>query len=184
VKLDPFKRRERSWTWSPSLKFSNWIERRCQLEHIRALLLLGTGQYTEARRILEKILAGDPDENNRELLWVSILQISCEHGGHDEALMLFPELVKPILPQGANQYSDQAAGDPSKSSSLNDEPEPTERLEIGEHALRIVRAARLEVAEELLLRKNLRWVRLEDFWILQCGSITETAWGLVHRRRQ
>lgn len=159
---------------SESQVFETDFERHCQITHIRALLDLDAGLYEKPRLALEKLLDSDRDSNNRELLWVRIdlADILREHGECDEALMLFTELVEPAPRQQSNSPE---AEDPPTPSSLSDEPEPAERLKIAEEALRLVRAATPKAAEELLLLHGLRWVRQEDFWILQGGPITDTA---------
>ena len=154
---------------SPSQVFTWDFERNCQISHIRALLDLDAGCYVRARLTLETLLDSDRNKNNRELLWVHIdlAHILREHREHDKVLMLFSELVKPINWQEIQQE------DPL--SSLNDEPEPTDRLKIAEEALKLVRAARPVAAEKLLVHNSLKWVQQEDFWILQDGPITDTA---------
>ena len=154
------------------------FERYCQFIHLRALIELDAGHYERARASLETLLNSERDQSNRELLWVRIdlADILREHGQHDEALMVFAGLIEPIPPhEGMRQDSGTEGQDPSTPSSLGDEPEPIERLRTAEEALRLVRAAQPQAAKRLLVHRGLRWVRPEDFWILQGGPITDTA---------
>jgi hypothetical protein len=167
---------------SPSKVFAKDFERSCQVTHIRALLDFDAGYYNRPRMALQKLLMEASgvgrDKNNRELLWVRIdlADVLRDHGEDNEALMLFAELVEPLPePNSHRESSDQAGDFVSTPSSLDDEPEPAARLKIAEQALRLVRKAHLQAAEKLLAENGLRWVRQEDFWILQGGPITDTA---------
>lgn len=154
------------------------FERHCQFKHLCALIDLDAGFYERARVSLETLLNSERNQNNRELLWVRIdlADILREHGRHDEAIMLFAELVEPKPPnKEMRQDFGMERQDPSTPPSLDDEPEPIERLKIAEKALRLVRAAQPQAAKKLLVHHGLMWVRLEDFWILQGGPITDTA---------
>ena len=167
---------------SSSKIFATDFERSCQVAHIRALLEFDAGYYHEPRTALQRLLMEasgvDRDKNNRELLWVRIdlADVLRDHDEADEALMLFSELVEPVP---KHDIQGDLSGDSSDlahtPSSLDDEPEPIERLRIAEQALRLSRKAKSAAAEKLLADHGLRWVRQEDFWILQGGPITDTA---------
>ncbi|KAF7507016.1 hypothetical protein GJ744_011040 [Endocarpon pusillum] len=157
--------------------FDTDFERYCQYIHLRALIELDAGLYERARVSLENLLNTER-EQNRELLWVrlDLADILREHGQHDEALMVFAGLVESTPPHEQTRQNSSTEGqDPSTPSSLADEPEPIEHLRTAEEALRLVRAAQPQAAKRLLVHQGLRWVRPEDFWILQGGPITDTA---------
>ena len=83
--------------------------------------------------------------------------------------MLFVDLVEP--------ESDTCdGGSPASTSSLDEEPEPPTQLIIAEKALRLVKQAKQTEAETLLHESRLRWTRHRDFWIMQGGPISDTAW--------
>lgn len=173
------------------------FERYCQVTHIRALLDIDAGDYVEPRLSLETLLASERNRNNRELLWVRIdlADLLREHGEQDEAQMLFSELVEstdqqeasrhgssadqvPLFLLGGESLQGQLSSDDDpvlQYALLEDEPEPIDQLLIAEKALRLVRAAQPVAAKKLLLQHDLRWIREEDFWILQGGPITDTA---------
>ncbi len=106
---------------------------------------------------------------------IDLANILREHGEHDKALMLFSELVEPISQQHNQGERRDERECPLTPFSLDDEPEPPDRLRTAEEALRLVRVADPGGAENLLKHYGLRWVRPEDFWILQGGPITDTA---------
>lgn len=162
---------------SGSRVFDTDFERYCQVMHIRALLDLDAGCYAKARLTLENLLDCDRDKENRESLWIrlDLADILREHGEHNEARMIFSGLVEPIPRHDIQQNSADDIEDPFTPSSLDDEPEPIDRLRTAEGALRLVRAAKSKAAEKLLIHHGLRWIRQEDFWILQGGPITDTA---------
>lgn len=167
---------------SSSKVFRTDFERFCQITHLHALLDFDAGYYDEPRMALQRLLMEasglDRDKNNRELLWVRIdlADVLRAHDKADEALMQFSELVEP-LPQHDihGNEGDDMSDLVHTPSSLHDEPEPTDRLKIAEQALRLSRRAESAAAVKLLADHGLRWVRQEDFWILQGGPFTDTA---------
>ncbi len=156
------------------------FERRCQAEHMRALVQFEAGSYERPKAVLEQLLyeASGSDRNlhNRELLWIRITlaDVLREHGEEDQALMVFSDLVRQrsVAIRLSAPLTDIGYRFPS---SLIDEPEPPSQLAIAERALRLVREARAEEAEDLLDQNRLRWRRKQDFWVIQGGPLTDTA---------
>lgn len=146
------------------------FERSCQIVHIRALVELDQGNYQDAKKrllaVLSQATGSHRAQNNRELLWVrlTLSEAMRRHGEIREAEMQFTGLLT------------VADHDDSDSDDLSDEPEPPRQLRIAEEALKLVRRAKLDEADDLLRRERLRWVRFEDFWILgEGGPVTDTA---------
>jgi tetratricopeptide (TPR) repeat protein len=152
--------------------FETDFERTCQVAHIRALVAFDRGYFDEPKLDLLKLIdktTGDRREgNNRECLWIrtTLADALRQHGDDADALMLFSELVGP-----ARDGSDAGSVTPS----LMDEPESPAQLAIAEQALRLVKAADVVGAQELLTNNGLRWLRLKDFWNRQGGPIADTA---------
>jgi tetratricopeptide (TPR) repeat protein len=158
---------------SQSKIFSTDFERSCQLAHLRALLAFDAGDYKRPKMSLLSLImrsvGEDRDKNNRELLWVrlNLAHVLRSHGEADEALMLFSEIVT----AAADCHS------PSTDSAcwLDDEPEPLDHLRDAEEALRLVRDAKSDEADQFLLERGLKWVKQEDFWIIFGGPVADTA---------
>jgi hypothetical protein len=161
---------------STSVVFTMDFERSCQAIHIRALIDFDSGFYDQPKvsllRLLDEATGEKRSKNNRELLWVrvTLADVLRQREDSNQALMLFSELVQPA--------GDSDMSQPGSPSSLAEEPEPCERLVIAEEAIRLVKDAKPEAADTLLRHEGLRWLREEDFWILQGGPITDTA-GMV-----
>lgn len=142
------------------------FERSCQVEHLRALIDFDRGRYRDGknrlRRCLEQADNGHHGVHNRELLWIRITLADAlrHHGEGDDALMLFTDLVTRL----------------SLADELVDEPEPRHQLETAEEALRYLKSYNQAAATELLQRHQLKWKRTRDFWVLQGGPISDTAW--------
>lgn len=145
------------------------IERHCQFEHIRNLVRLDQGDYDVAKQALMTLLQSasgeNREKNNRELLWVrpDLADAMRDHEEDEEALMLFSDLVVPI-----------------DETSAQDEDyvlmEPKIQLEAAEKALRLVRAARFQEAQQVLDDTKLRWKRDADFWFsIQGGPTLDTS---------
>ncbi len=142
------------------------FERSCQVDHLRALIDFDSGRYSDGKnrllRCLEQAWNSHQNHHNRELLWIRITladALRC-HGEGDHALMLFADLVSPL----------------SFPDELVDEPEPRHQLEIAEEALRYLKSYNQTAAAELLQHHRLKWKRTRDFWVLQGGPISDTAW--------
>ncbi|MCJ1284702.1 hypothetical protein MMC26_004038 [Xylographa opegraphella] len=160
---------------SSSSVFEVDFERFCQLTHIRALIEFDAGAYDIPRRSLQHLIdqaaGADRLKNNRELLWIrlTLSDVLRWHGQLDEASMLFADLVE--LEDDATE-----GGSPASTSSLDEEPQPPIHFIIAEKALRLVRQAKQTEAENLLHENRLQWTRKRDFWIMQGGPISDTAW--------
>jgi tetratricopeptide (TPR) repeat protein len=148
-----------------------YLERLCQVSHLRALLKIDAGYYDIARDILlpllGKIYQAGRESYNRSFLWLLLtLATTLRHIGKiDEASELFEDLVEPIPESDSNSVS-----------SLDGEPEPPRLLKIAEEALRFVRGRKQREADQLLEENNLRWKREADFWIPTGGPSADTAW--------
>lgn len=153
------------------------FHRDCQIVHLEALMRFDSGEYEKPRVTLQKLLerasGTNRDQNNRELLWVRIdlADVLCQHGENDQASMLFTDLVEPD-----NSPSASGNATPPPCAELASEPEPPTQLRIAEQALRYVRGSKPKAAERILAENRLRWVRRRDFWIMQGGPFTDTAW--------
>lgn len=141
--------------------FAQDFERYCQLIHIRNLVAFDNGDYLIAKYSLLELLQSASGENrsknNLELLWVRIdlADAMRQQNEHDEALMLFTDLVEAI-----------------DTTDIDSEPEPPSQLAVAERALRLVRKAEFEKSKNLLEKNNLRWVREADFWFSLTGGPT------------
>ncbi|KEF50794.1 uncharacterized protein A1O9_13152 [Exophiala aquamarina CBS 119918] len=153
--------------------FKDDFERECQVTHLRALIKLDQGKSREPiddlTRVVEETVGDKRGQNNRECLWVrtTLADALKDEGHHSEALMLFSEIVQPILSN---------LGMLTLNDDLKDEPEPPTQLAIAEEALRRVKRRDQAGAEELLRQNGLQWVRQQDFWMRQGGPPTDTAW--------
>ncbi|MCJ1419054.1 hypothetical protein MMC32_005405 [Xylographa parallela] len=160
---------------SSSSVFQIDFERFCQLSHIRALINFDAGAYDIPRLSLQHLIdqatGANRHRNNRELLWIrlTLSDVLRWHGQLDEASMLFVDLVE-------FENDTVEGGSPASTSSLDEEPEPPIQLIIAEKALRLVRQAKQTEARNLLHENRLRWTRKRDFWIMQGGPISDTAW--------
>jgi tetratricopeptide (TPR) repeat protein len=158
------------------------FERRCQEQHIRALIAFETGSFSEPvaalRRLISTVSGDGRDKNNRELQWARITLADAlrQAGNDDDALMVFSELVTPLADDTFPLNKVEETEHPIMfSSTLAEEPEPRAQLELAEKALRLVKVAEPEKAEKLLEENGLRWLRQADFWALAGGPITDTA---------
>ncbi|KAL3447162.1 hypothetical protein BJX65DRAFT_277519 [Aspergillus insuetus] len=145
--------------------FPEDFERSCQIDHICALIEFDSGRYHDGKhrllRRLDEADKGGKDPNNRELLWarISLADVMRTHGEHDDALMLFSNLVTPS----------------SLPGELDEEPESPEQLELAEEALRYIKSYNWDAATALLQEHSLEWRRTRDFWILQGGPISDSS---------
>jgi tetratricopeptide (TPR) repeat protein len=157
------------------------FERRCQIQHIKARVQFEAGDYHEPREALERLLneatSDGQDKNNRELLWVrvTLADVLRYHDKDDEALMFFSDLVAPQASASLLPARRQANEDPHFPSNLMDEPEPPAQLTLAETAVRLVKDAMPDEADELLREAGLQWRRKKDFWVLEGGPLTDTA---------
>ena len=156
---------------SSSGTIDQWFERVCQVSHIQALLCMDRGNAEGAVETLRAILiaasAKGREANNRELLWVrlTLADLLRLQNCYDEALLLFSNLVR-------HQEVEASDSRPLKKADSESRPQ----LEIAERALRLIRDADTQAAENLLEKNELEWVRPQDFWIIFGGEITDTAW--------
>lgn len=147
-----------------------WFERVCQVSHIRALLCMDRGNPGEATEMLRDILtvasSQGREANNRELLWVrlTLADLLRSQDRDDEALFLFSDMVRH---QGV---------DANDSRLLAADFDSRPQLRTAEQGLRLIRAAEIGAAENLLEENGLEWVRPQDFWIIFGGEMTDTAW--------
>jgi len=139
------------------------FERYCQTKHLDALLQLDENDLEtpskSLRSLLDYAFKLGPEHDNRELLWVrlTLAKILRNQGRSDEALILFKGLVE---------------SNDKKVAGL----EPLEQLKTVETALKLVKRAQITQADDLLRRENLRWTRIQTFWVLVGGPVTDTAW--------
>lgn len=146
---------------------NEWFERTVEVDHVRALLEFFTGKSDSAIDILQSLL----DEasklgvkgRNRSLLWVrlDLAIILREKRRDDEALMLFDDITTDIDTDMATSW---------------DETQAPDKLMITENALRLVRDLKSQEADMLLRKNGLKWVRQEDFWILNGSPAADTGW--------
>ncbi|OQU95799.1 Tetratricopeptide repeat-containing protein [Cladophialophora immunda] len=131
------------------------FERRCQMIHLRALLLYAEGQTDEGVSELQDLLsvaANHRPSSNREILWIrlSLADMLREQERPREALSLFRDLTHNTHIMALQGKSDL--------QSI-----------IAEKALRLVRKG-------AIADNGLYWTRNEDFHILPGGPLTDTAW--------
>ena len=167
-----------------SQAFELTFERRCQKEHIRALIAFDSGEYEQPCNVLSSLvmqsIGENREQNNRELLWVRLNLADAARDHDDEELIpsLFTELVLPTATAACEESdadSDKSPSSPSSRSS--NEPvwlETPRQLKTAEEALRLTRDKRLEEARRLLESENLRWARDKDFWFLGGGPKVDT----------
>ena len=71
--------------------------------HIRSLVGFDNGEYETPKfallNLLNQATGNNRDRNKRDLLWIRIrlADVMREYGEADDALMLFSELVEPLL---------------------------------------------------------------------------------------
>jgi hypothetical protein len=140
------------------------FQRFCQIEHVRALILIDQNEFTDSRNILQSLLNMQSEKgreyNNRSLLWVrlTLATILTDRGEGNKVGALFHDLVKV---RGSGRESERT----------------TEQIEkIAEVALRLVRERKRDEAEAFLAQNNLEWVREEDFWLFEGSPSADTAW--------
>jgi tetratricopeptide (TPR) repeat protein len=157
------------------------FERRCQEQHIRALIQFSQDYFNKPvaslRSLLDEVSDEGRDKNNRELLWARITLTDAlrQSGRNDEALMLFSGLVTSRKSGKSTGAATPTAVDDHDSSALDDEPESPAQLAIAEEALRLLKDDKFDEADELLQDSKLKWRRQKDFWVLSGGPITDTA---------
>ncbi|PMD60732.1 uncharacterized protein K444DRAFT_388061 [Hyaloscypha bicolor E] len=144
-----------------------WFERVVQVNHVRALVELFIGNAELAMDIMQSLVDRGIEKGVggriRSLLWVrnDLATIYRKNGRSDEAPMLFDELVTSI---------------DSDSDSSWVEPQSPVELALAEKALKLVREMKAYDAELLLKENGLKWLRQEDFWILNGDPAADTAW--------
>jgi tetratricopeptide (TPR) repeat protein len=144
-----------------------WFERVVQVNHVRALVELFADNAEIAMEILQSLVDQATEKGVsgrvRSLLWVRIdlATIYRRNRRGDEAPMLFDELVISI---------------DSDSDSSWEEPQSPAELALAEKALILVREMKPYDAELLLKESGLKWLRQEDFWILNGDPAADTAW--------
>jgi tetratricopeptide (TPR) repeat protein len=162
------------------------FERKCQVNQLEALVLydeealeeqrlsldgavlVGHERFEKSRRILWDLLheqnAKGRDANNRSLLWIrlTLATLLRESQRDDDVAPLFDEIVTPV--------NDGA------TSPQFEHIESPQMWKIAENALRLVRDRKKDEADRLLGEQGLRWVRSEDFWLLEGGPGVDTAW--------
>lgn len=149
-----------------------WFERTCQVEHVRALLEVFTGNIADAINILEasvdEALKRNEKGRVRSILWVrlDLATLLRRKGRDDDALMLFDDIVTRIITESKTIM-------PVSTWELTQSPHD---LQIAEEALRLVREIKTYEAEVLLKRNELKWARQEDFWILEGNPPADTGW--------
>ncbi|KAK0129464.1 hypothetical protein ONS96_000035 [Cadophora gregata f. sp. sojae] len=149
-----------------------WFERTCQVEHVRAMLELFTGNIDVAIDILEtsvdEALKRNEDGRVRSILWVrlDLATLLRRKGRDNDALMLFDDIVTRIVSESSNSV-------PVSTWELTQSPHD---LQIAEQALRLVRDIKIYEAEALLKQNELKWARQEDFWILDGSPPADTAY--------
>ncbi|KAG4416219.1 hypothetical protein IFR04_010622 [Cadophora malorum] len=149
-----------------------WFERTCQVEHVRALLEVFTGNIADAINILEasvdEALKRNEKGRVRSILWVrlDLATLLRRKGRDDDALMLFDDIVTRIITESKSSM-------PVSTWEITQSPHD---LQVAEEALRLVREIRTYEAEVLLKRNELKWARQEDFWILEGYPPADTGW--------
>ncbi|KAJ9602192.1 hypothetical protein H2200_013312 [Cladophialophora chaetospira] len=144
-----------------STVFEGDFERKCELEHLSALVAFDLGDYTTGRdmlvRLIEKSVGATREDNNRELLWarVNLADALRWHGEAYSAPSLFAELVKPVRTTSESRPS---------ALPLEHEAEPAQQLDVAEQAVRLMKDSKALAAARLLKDNHLQWVRLKDFW--------------------
>jgi Tetratricopeptide repeat len=144
-----------------------WFERVVQVNHVRALVELFVGNAELAMEILQSLMDQAIEKGIggrvRSLLWVrcDLATIYRRNGRSDDAPMLFDELVTSI---------------DSDSDTSWEEPQSPAELALAEKALILVREMKSYDADLLLQENGLKWLRQEDFWILNGDPAADTAW--------
>jgi tetratricopeptide (TPR) repeat protein len=136
------------------------FERYAQVQHLRALLLLDSGDRVDACRVLAALLAkGAAYPSNRNILWarLSLADLLRDCGHQGKALSLFMNLVEGI-------------GEGKKKGNSGD---VKAYLQVAEKALRMARHQGSEAADAELDRHNLRWRSPEAIWIIFGGPAAE-----------
>jgi tetratricopeptide (TPR) repeat protein len=143
----------------------DWFERAVQVDHVLALLEFFAGNIELAISTLQSLIAQSleigVEGRVRSLLWVrlDLAKMLRREDRGDEALILFEDLVTSV---------------DSDSSSSWAEPDSPVDLIIAEKALILVRELKSHDAAVLLAKKGLKWVRQEDFWILNGSPAADT----------
>jgi hypothetical protein len=143
-----------------------WFERAVQVDHVRALLEFLTGNVESALSILQSLVDQSSklgiEGRVRSVLWAKLDEATIlrQEGRDEEASMLFDDLVTSV---------------DSNSSCSWEEPDSPVELVIAEKALRLVRQTKSHDADLLLEKNGLKWVRQEDFWILNGSPGADTA---------
>lgn len=157
------------------------FERRCQEQHIRALIKFSQDYYNlpveMLRKLLNEISGEGRDRDNRELLWIRITLADAlrQAGRSDESLILFLGLVRSRHSATVSTGQEDCPNSEYPLPDLDDEPESPAQLKVAEKALRLLKDAKFDLADKLLQDHNLKWRCKKDFWVLSGGPITDTA---------
>ncbi|CAN9187941.1 unnamed protein product [Alternaria alternata] len=136
------------------------FERYVQVEHMRALLCLDSGDRVYACVVLEALLTeGTKHPRNRNILWahLTLAGLLRERGYNQKASSLFTKLAEQAAAGVRSRERGSAKAD----------------LATAEKALRMARDGGLEAAEAELRRHNLQWRSPEAFWIIFGGPAAE-----------
>ncbi|CAN9416607.1 unnamed protein product [Alternaria alternata] len=136
------------------------FERYVQVEHMRALLCLDSGDRVYACVVLEALLTeGTKHPRNRNILWahLTLAGLLRERGYNQKASSLFTKLAEQAAAGVRSRERGSAKAD----------------LATAEKALRMARDGGLEAAEAELRRHNLQWRSPEAFWIIFGGPAAD-----------
>ena len=143
------------------------FERTVQVEHVRGLLEFLADKIDYAIQVLKSLVdeASKQGESgrSRSLLWVllDLATILRRKGREDEALVLFYNIVTPVKKDPTSSWVEAQGPD---------------KLVIAEKALILVRELKPQDSDNLLEMNGLKWVRQEDFWILNGSPPADTGW--------
>ena len=146
------------------------FNRKCQVVHVQALLLLDRGHRDQAITLLQNlVISANRKDYNRALLWAvldlaTILRKRDRQGDWDQAQANFDGIIVDLN----NESTDwRRKGD-------DQEPNPPRLLKLAEESLKLVRGGRFDEVERLFQRERVGWFREEDLWLWMGAPAADT----------
>ncbi|KAH8880961.1 hypothetical protein GQ53DRAFT_832806 [Thozetella sp. PMI_491] len=157
-----------------------FVDRQCQVTHIRALLAVDGGKRDEGIRLLESLLVRlDRDLYNRPLMWVlldlaTLLRARDREGDKEHARSIFDHILVDLHEDCEIQVSRWL----QTTSSMGDdhEPDPPRLLELAEKALCLLRFRDFDKLKKLFREEQVYWAREKDLWLVFGYPAADTAW--------